>query len=207
MTDPLWYCVTGADGAGKTTQIQHLAERLERGAGKKVAVVTVWDLLLDPKTQDLVAFEEPQEVDRYLGVLGSTSRALFMFHCLYQAVDMARRKEPDVILLNSYWYKYYATEIAHGGDATDLRRITSVFPQPECTFYLRLSPEAAAERKAVLSGYESGFADPRTKEAFLAFQRPAHAALEELAAEFSWTCLDGTLDEKAITEQLLAEVG
>jgi dTMP kinase len=109
---PKLICVTGADGAGKTTQLLRIAERLENGRKQKVAVVTVWDLLLDPLTQDLIAFDEPKQVDRYLRVLGSTSRALFMFHCLYQAFDLAQRKRPDVVLVNSYWYKYYATSVA-----------------------------------------------------------------------------------------------
>lgn len=207
MPDPQLICVTGADGAGKTTQIVHLAERLERGQGKKVAVVTVWDLLLDPGTQDLLAFDEPAQVDRYLSILGPTSRALFMFHCLFEALQLAQRKGADVLLLNSYWYKYYATEIAHGGDAAVLRKLADVFPAPDRTFYLRLGPEEAAERKAVLSGYETGFADPRSKEAFVAFQRPAHAALEALAQELDWTPIDATLGQKEQTELLLAELG
>ena len=206
MSDPQLICVTGADGAGKTTQIVRLAERLERGAGKKVAVVTVWDLLLDPETQDLLAFEEPAQVDRYLSILSPTSRALFMFHCLLQALELGKRKGADVLLLNSYWYKYYATEVAHGGDVEVLRRLATVFPPPDRTFYLRLSPEAAAERKAVLSGYETGFAKPRSKEAFVAFQRPAHDALEALPEELDWTAVDANLDQKEQTELLLAAI-
>jgi thymidylate kinase len=200
---PKLICVTGADGAGKTTQLLRLAERLENGRKQRVAVVTVWDLLLDPHTQDLIAFDEPKQVDRYLAILSSTARALFMFHCLHTALDLAYRKKPDVVLLNSYWYKYHATEVAHGGDATTLRRITSVFPTPDQTFFLRVTPEEASKRKAVLSGYETGFADPRTKEAFLAFQRPAHAALDALSKELKWVELDGHAPAADQTKKLL----
>jgi thymidylate kinase len=199
-------CVTGADGAGKTTQLARLAERLENGRKKKVAVVTVWDLLFDPLTQDLIAFDEPKQVDKYLKVLGSTSRALFMFHCLHQALDLAVRKKPDVILVNSYWYKYYAPAVAHGGDPATLRRITSVFPTPDQTFFLRVTPEEASKRKAALSGYETGFADPRTKEAFVAFQRPAHTALDALSKELGWVELDGHASAADQTKRLLDAV-
>lgn len=206
MTEPRLICVTGADGAGKTTQIQRVAEQLERGHGRKVAVVTVWDLLLDPKTQDLIAFDEPAQVDEYLSILDSTARALFMFHCLHEALDLARERAPDLCLINSYWYKYYATEVAHGGDPQKLRAITSVFPEPAQTFFLEIAPEEAAGRKAVLSGYETGFAVPRTAEAFVAFQRPAHAALAALADEFGWRRLDASADPKAQSDEVLAQI-
>lgn len=206
-SEPRLICVTGADGAGKTTQIARLAQRLEREEKLKVAVATIWDLLLDPATAKKVRFESPQQVDDYLSVLGPTARALFLYHCFYQALELASKRQSDVVLLNAYWYKYYSTEVAHGGDPARLERLAEVFPEPALTFILRVDPAQAARRKAgKFSGYESGFPAKRTEEAFVAFQRRAEPVLERLAAERGWAALDGVESADALTSRILAAI-
>lgn len=196
-------CVTGPDGAGKTTQIMKISERLERKGGKKIAAVTIWDLMLDPTTGDKVLSRDPAQIDRYLGILTPTARTHFLFHCFHQALELARAKQPDLLLVNSYWYKYYATEVAHGGDPALLRQLAAGFDEPSVTFYLRVSPEEAFSRKAILSGYETGFADPKTEEAFVSFQRTSQATLEQLAGELGWIAIDGSEPADRLTELIL----
>ena len=203
---PKLICVTGPDGSGKTTQIAKLAERLERQAKLRVAPVTIWDLLLDPASKDRVAFRETAQVDLYLEVLHPTSRILFLYHCFYQALELAKTRKPDVCLINAYWYKYYATEVAHGGNSKTLLRLAEIFPEPDVTFYLTVEPHEAFRRKAVLSGYETGFADPRSKQAFVDFQRRAHLALHELAEPRKWIHLNGTEPASAVTEMIFSRL-
>jgi len=199
-------CVTGPDGSGKTTQIGRLAERLERRGKKKVAPVTIWDPLIDPQSKGRVPFESPQQVDDYLSILKPTSRALFLYHCFHQALELSKRRAADVYLLNAYWYKYYACEVAHGGDPATLQRLAEVFPEPAVTFHLRIEPAEAAKRKVRLSGYETGFASPRTKEAFVEFQHRAHRAMNDLAAQRGWVELNGTESIDALTDTLLSKI-
>jgi len=204
---PRLICITGLDGSGKTTQVGRLAERLERGGKLRVAVATIWDMLLDPAFKGRTAFRSPKEVDAFLQLLCPTARMLFLDHCFVQALELARRKDADLVLVNGYWYKYYATEVAHGGDASALLAPAAVFPEPDQTFYLRLPPEDAFERKARLSGYETGFAPERTREAFLEFQRKALAAFEAVAAGRRWVWLDAQAPIEELTETMLAEIG
>jgi thymidylate kinase len=199
-------CVTGPDGSGKTTQIGKIAERLERKGGRKAVPVTIWDLLLDPATKGKIPFRSPAEVDAYLEVLHPTSRGLFLYHCFHQALALAQRRKPDVVLLNAYWYKYYATEVAHGGDPERLAHVAEIFPEPTLTFYLKVDPEEAFRRKAHLSGYETGFANPRSKEAFVAFQKKAHDVLDRLAKQKNWIELNGTESVDALTELIFKQV-
>lgn len=207
MTNRRMVCVTGPDGAGKTTQITRLAARLARRDERKIAVVTIWDLLLNPKTAPRIGFRSPQEVDRYLEMLGPTSRALYLYHCFTEAIRYAMMDEPDLLLINSYWYKYYATEVAHGADAEKIRRIgDSVFSEPDITFYLRVSPSEAFERKAQLSGYESGFAEERTREAFIGFQEVAHRALEKEARARAFEVFDGSESADTLTDRILKAI-
>ncbi len=203
-SQPKLVCVTGPDGSGKTTQIAKLAERIERRGKRKAAAVTIWDLLLDPSVKSKVPFRNPAEVDAYLEVLHSTSRAMFLFHCFYQALELAKRRGPDVCLLNAYWYKYYATEVAHGGDPRTLRRLAEVFPEPDLTFYLKVDPEEAFRRKARLSGYECGFPKERTQGAFVEFQIRAYRALDGLSQ--GWVPLNGGESIDALTDQILARM-
>jgi len=200
-------CVTGPDGSGKTTQIGKLAERLERRGKKKIAAVTIWDMLLDPATRGKLPFRSPTEVDGVLQVLHTMPRTLFLYHCFAEALEMAKERHADICLINSYWYKYYATEVAHGGNAERIRRIADdVFDEPTLTFYLRITPEEAFNRKATLSGYETGFANPRSQEAFIAFQNKAHAALNEMAAQRRWIEMDGKESIEALTDMILARI-
>ncbi len=204
--EPPLICVTGPDGSGKTTQIARLAERLE-GRGKvKAAAVTIWDLLLDPASRGRVAFRTPAEVDSYLEILHPTSRALFLYHCLYEALRLALRRKAQVLLLNAYWYKYYAVEVAHGGSPEELRSLARIFPQPALTFYLRVDPEEAFRRKAGLSGYETGFASPRSREAFVSFQGKAQEALHSLALELGFVELNGRESPDSLAERILERI-
>lgn len=207
MTEAKLVCVTGPDGAGKTTQIARIAEWLARDGTRRIAAVTIWDLLLDPSCRAKLLFEEPAQVDRYLSLLHPTSRALFLYHCFHEALVLARKRDADILLVNAYWYKYYATEIAHGGDRVVLRELARVFPTPALTFYLQVTPEDAFERKAQLSGYETGFAKERTKDAFVRFQRVAHGVLDHLADELRWVPLDGCAPVAELTRTVAERIG
>lgn len=176
-------CVTGPDGSGKSTQVELLTRALAT-RGHSVLPCGIWDLF--EQGGEVRPFESKQDIDRYLGALDGTSRAFFLFHAMYGALDRALRERPDVVLLNAYWYKYFATEIAHGTAQERLLPLVSVFPRPERTFYLKLDPRTALGRKKRLSGYETGF---RGAEGFLPFQAKAHRALESLADE--WRVIDG----------------
>jgi thymidylate kinase len=198
-------CVTGIDGAGKSTIVDALAERL-RGPGHRVAVSAIWDPIVEPYVAGRTFFNDPSEVDPFLAQLDPISRMYFFGHVLHLSLVRAMALNPDVLVLNAYWYKYFATEIAHGGDPVALRAITSPFPVPDVTFQLVLPLAEAARRKGVFSGYESGFGPAPTQEAFEAFQPPAVAAMDLLASEFGWTIISGEQPEEEMLEQVLGHL-
>jgi thymidylate kinase len=203
---PKLICVTGPDGAGKTTQIARIAEALSKRGKKKIVAMTIWDMLLDPSTRERVGFKSPLELDSFLEILRPMARMLFLSHCLYEALDLAIARKPDVILANGYWYKYWATEVAHGGDPEAMLDLMKVFPEPVLTFCLDVSADEAFKRKAKLSGYETGFAAERTLEAFTAFQARARPSLERLAEEKQWIRLDGTEPASALSETIVKRI-
>ena len=97
-------------------------------------------------------------------------------------------------------------EVAHGGDVSTLRAINRPLPAPDVTFYLRISPTAAARRKEKFTGYETGFAPARTAAAFECFQVLAAREMDALAGEFGWIALPGEEPAAQITERLVAEL-
>ena len=199
-TAPTTICIVGGDGSGKTTQVTRLAAIFE-SRGQKVAAVTIWDALIDPAVKSKLPFERPLEIYSYLKVLDPLARTHFLFHAMHLALDLARAPTPDVLLLNGYWYKYMATEIAHGGPPTELRQLAAGFAVPDRSFYLAITPEEALRRKSHRSDYESGYAeDP---EVFLAFQRQAHQVLDTLSAELSWVHLDGLQPTATLTQAIV----
>jgi thymidylate kinase len=194
-------CVTGLDGAGKSTQVDELAARLRRD-GRSVAVSTIWDLVLDPEFAGRSLFEKPSDADGYLAMLEPTARMYFLCHSLRESLARTLARETDVVLLNAYWYKYYSTEVGHGGDPAVLRTITSVLPEPDVTFYLRISVAEAARRKGEFSAYESGFAPTRSAEAFAAFQGVVLREFEGLAAELDWVALSSDSPPGELTDRM-----
>ena len=192
-------CVAGGDGSGKTTQIARLASVFE-AKGRKVAAVTIWDAFVDPGVASKLPFERASDIYTYLKLLSPVSRAHFLFHALHLALERARSRQPDVLLLNAYWYKYFATEVAHGGDPVLLRQLAAGFPEPDRTFYLSVSPQDALSRKSQRSDYESGYG--QDEQTFLSFQRRTHDVLGALAAELSWVKFDGRSSPSEITRAI-----
>ncbi|MFD0360814.1 aminotransferase class III-fold pyridoxal phosphate-dependent enzyme [Nocardia sp. GCM10030253] len=195
-------CIAGGDGSGKTTQVARIAAEFE-AQGQSVAAVTIWDAFLDPKVSSKLPWRSPSEIYGYLKILSPLSRAHFLFHAMQLSFDLAAERGVDIMLANAYWYKYFATEVAHGGDPAILRQLTAGFPEPDRTFYLTVTPQDALGRKQLRSDYESGYGD---EEAFLTFQQRSHCALEALSEEFDWVRLDGTAPPAEITKAVLAQL-
>ncbi|MFR9751484.1 aminotransferase class III-fold pyridoxal phosphate-dependent enzyme [Nocardia sp. 004] len=195
-------CIAGGDGSGKTTQVARIAAEFE-AQGHSVAAVTIWDAFLDPKVSSKLPWSSPAEIYSYLQLLTPLSRAHFLFHAMQLSLDLAAERGADIMLANAYWYKYYATEVAHGGDPAVLRSLTAGFPEPDRTFYLAVSPKDALGRKQLRSDYESGYGD---EESFLTFQERSHEALDALSEELGWIRLDGTAAPAEITRSVLAQL-
>jgi thymidylate kinase len=168
-------CVTGPDGAGKSTLLENLQKELEGSV-----ITTIWDLLTEPSLREYLPLRSASEIDIYLSKLHSISRSLFLMHCLKQALELAKRRKPTFILADSYWYKYYATEIAHGSSKEYLDKLVSMFEPPDHIFYIDLPEEIISDRKQKYSLYECGFEKERTQEDFRCFQKKAIGELQSL---------------------------
>ncbi|WP_157777360.1 dTMP kinase [Nocardia terpenica] len=197
--DPLLICISGGDGSGKSTQVAALEKQLT-DRGIHTATAAIWDPFTDPFVAERLPFRTREDVFAYVRILGPGARGYFLFHWMRLAFDRALARSPAILLINAYWYKYFATEIAHGADPAPLRACTQGFPTPHHTFYLRITPETALSRKQDRSDYESGYGDEHT---FIQFQHHSLKTLDALSQEFSWTPLDATLPPDELTTTIL----
>lgn len=165
--------------------------------------VTVWDLLLNPNTQSYLPFKSPREVDDYLSLLTPISRAYFLLHCLKTALDLAEAERPPFVLVDGYWYKYMATEMAHGANRREILSLVEGFPGPDLNIFLEVSGDQSAARKEVYSGYECGFAEERNAETFAEFQEGVRAALDELMEDEVPFRVDTSEGPAEVTQQVL----
>ncbi|WP_419419427.1 hypothetical protein ACNVED_13050 [Legionella sp. D16C41] len=179
--------IAGVDGAGKTTLCNAL-EKLLQLQGYKVEVATIWDIL---DKNLFIAPVSKQNIPKYLQALSSQARSLFLLHGMAQAIHVAQKENPQLLIINSYWYKYYITELLHGAPRSDLDAIVKIFPKPDLVYYLDISPATLLKRKEVISAYESGNAEDR-KKGFLSFQKNALQEWDKIKQP-NWKTLDTNL--------------
>lgn len=156
-------CVTGVDGSGKSTLIKGLASALA-----PVHVATIWDLLETGSTH--LPFKSKQEVDNYLCSLTPNSRLLFLAHAMQFSIDVAYAQE-HTILIDSYYYKYFATELAYGASENLVTQLISHLPKPDTVIQLVVAQHTATKRKEFYSRYESGLSATPNHESFAKFQK------------------------------------
>jgi dTMP kinase len=158
-----YICITGADGTGKSTLIDKLKEGFEQGY-----VAGIWDIFTQHTNGQ--PFKSKQDIDTYLCALTPNARLLFLTHALSFSTQKATESNAKLILLNGYFYKYFASEAALGADKTLINNLSEYFPKPDLILNLTVNLNIAAHRKKHLSRYECGCADTATVENFMGFQ-------------------------------------
>ena len=172
--------VSGPDGAGKTTLVKSLHGRLTE-LGVKTAVASLWDLSSASELPRM--FADRDEAQRYLSRVGARSRLHFLLHHLCGALERAcAQPGVELVLFDTYWYKYLAAEVCHGAELEAL--IPAVLGLPTPIAILNLDPPSGitARRKAHFSRYESGMG-VATEETFIAFQTRLRTTLRSLVNE------------------------
>lgn len=203
MKEPQWICITGTDGAGKSSLIELLLKDQALFEGKKVKKVTIWDLFFLPKEEQHLFISSKKAVDLYLKSLSPESRTFFLLHCFAQALEIARKEAVDIALVDSYWYKYLATEVAYDGNLEQRLRLTASFPKPNFIFSLNVSVQTASQRKEHYSAFESGFPEVVDASSFTSFQHQVQAAFQQIIAKVEHTSLDGELPLLELKKQVI----
>ncbi|MDJ1505911.1 AAA family ATPase [Xanthocytophaga agilis] len=175
-------CITGADGSGKSTLINGLKKEWSYAWE-----VSIWDMLENSAGQ---IFSGKKAVDDYLCLLDTNARLLFLAHAMQAAIDKALQSDTRIIIINAYYYKYFASETVMGADRELVQYLASRMPVPDKTILLSYRPELSAVRKKRFSRYECGCRDA-TPENFIGFQTRLIAEFETYTKS-DWCILDSS---------------
>jgi thymidylate kinase len=111
------------------------------------------------------------------------------------ALLASRREWSDetIVLLDGYWMKHAASEIAYGLDEKWVEYVVAGLPLPDLVIYLRLTPEEAWLRKrGSLVSYECGMDTSCSKTSFLAHQYRISSLLDAWSERFGWVVIDAS---------------
>jgi len=196
----------GADGSGRSTQIEMLKDWLENLGYGTVNVGL--------KRSTLVA--EELEAAQQGNILSHTTRSLFY------ATDFADQLENNilpalragfVVLADRYIYTLMARDIVRGAERDWVRSLYSIALTPDAVFYIRVSPQVLVERNfrknATLNYWESGMDIGLSRdmfESFMRYQRLIQAEFRRMQAEYGFTIINGNRRARAIHAELRAKV-
>ncbi|MBI3544191.1 MAG: hypothetical protein HY075_13050 [Deltaproteobacteria bacterium] len=186
--------VTGPDGSGKSTACAAVVAALQSKYGKEsVASANIWD--------SMEGNFDKEAVVRYLGELDGAARVLFLFHALKHSVDLAQAKEPKLLLVDSYFYKYAAAEFTYGTAPKLVLGAAAGFEKPELTICLDLDAETALQRKGDSSRYESGGGK------FTEFQKKMRTHWAVLESQYGpWTHVPAADAPEVVAAKVIAHI-
>lgn len=198
--------IEGADGSGRTTQINLLSDWLER-LGYATTRVGL-------KRSKLVGRELEEAMQ------GNTLSPITL--SLFYATDFADQLEKTIIpalksdfivLADRYVYTLMARDIARGVDPAWVRDVYGIALVPDAVFYLRASPELLAERnfknKGGLDYWESGMDIQRSGDryqCFVKYHKRIQSIFGEMQELYGFESISAGRSATGISQDLISKV-
>lgn len=155
-------CITGPDGSGKSTLINQLLHQYPNS--KKIGI---WDAFTLDKNK---IFINKSSIDDYLCGLSSIARTFFLTHALLESMKNIAKSESSIVFFDSYFYKYYSSELALGTPLHIIKSLEQYFVKPDLVISLNCKVETCASRKNTFTRYECGLIDQPNEHTFINFQ-------------------------------------
>jgi len=196
--------ILGPDGCGKTTQIANLIKWVEETLGRRARSMAKRDIFDVERFPECGFFGCRYEklAHELLPMMADESRALWL---IYMNAVLIRRHPPmenEIVFLDGYWHKHYATEAALGLDKQWLLNVCSFFPEPDVTLLLDIDPRVTVARGHVHKPYESGCDFACSDEAFIIHQDKVRANLLKLAEMRGYFVLSANKSVEALFQEI-----
>ena len=198
--------VEGADGSGRSTQIERLMRWLE-GAGHATVQVGL-------KRSTLVS--EELDMAQKGNILSRTTLSLFY------ATDFADQLENSIlpalkagfiVLADRYIYTLMARDLVRGMNAQWLENLYGIALVPDAVFYLKVSPEILVQRNFAkdfsLDYWESGMDLGLSRDmfdSFIKYQGLMAAQFERLQASYGFGIIGGDRSPDEINVELQQKI-
>src|SRR5262245_10017702 len=198
--------VEGADGSGRSTQIDMLRNWLERRGSPTVNVGL--------KRSMLVSRELEQAMQG--NILGT--RTLSLFYATDFADQLENRIIPAlrsgfIVLADRYIYTLMSRAIVRGVERAWIREVYSIALVPDAVFYMAVSPKILVERNlrkhSVLDYWESGMDMHRTSNmygSFIEYQRHIQKEFKAMQELYAFETVDGNRSPRAIQHELRTKI-
>ncbi len=194
--------IEGADGSGRSTQINRLVEWLE-GCGHATIQVGL-------KRSTLVS--EELERAQCGNVLSRTTLSLFYatdFADQFENVILPSLRAGMMVLADRYIYTLMARDLVRGMDEEWLKNLYGLALVPDAVFYLNVSPEELIQRtfrkKMTLDYWESGMDVGLSRDmfdSFLKYQTLVEEQFKRLQSVYGFTIIDGHRPSNVIFGEL-----
>lgn len=194
--------VEGADGSGRSTQIERLVQWLE-GTGHATVQIGL-------KRSTLVS----EELDKAQegNILSHRTMSLFYatdFADQLENIILPALRSGFMVMADRYIYTLIARDLVRGMDEKWLKNIYGIALVPDAVFYLDVKPEELIERNFAknhsLDYWESGMdlgLSPEIFESFLKYQSMMAARFKDLQASYGFTIVDGNQSPDEVTLEL-----
>src|SRR6201988_551926 len=183
--------VEGADGSGRSTQIEMLVEWLE-GSGHATVQVGL-------KRSTLVS--EELERAQQGNILSRTTLSLFYatdFADQLENIILPALKAGFVVLADRYIYTLMARDMVRGMDEAWLKNLYGVALEPDAVFYMNVEPEELVQRSfaknLALDYWESGMDIGLSRDmfdSFMVYQTAMAKTFRYLQSIYGFTIVDG----------------
>jgi dTMP kinase len=194
--------VEGADGSGRSTQIEMLMRWLE-GAGHATVQVGL-------KRSTLVSEELDQA--KKGNILSRTTLSLFYATDFADQIEnsiLPALKAGFIVLADRYIYTLMARDLVRGMDAKWLENLYGMALVPDAVFYLKVSPEILVQRNFAkdfaLDYWESGMDLGLSRDmfdSFIRYQSLMAAQFEKLQLNYGFSIIDGDRSPDEINAEL-----
>lgn len=198
--------VEGADGSGRSTQLDLLVNWLE-GSGHATVQVGL-------KRSSLVS--EELELAQKGNILSRTTLSLFYatdFADQLENIILPALRAGCMVLADRYIYTLMARDMVRGMNETWLKNLYSIALVPDAVFYLRVSPEDLVQRNfaknATLDYWESGMDLGLSRDmfdSFLKYQTMMGQTFEQLQSTYGFTIVDGKRSVEDINADLQTKI-
>ncbi|HYR44450.1 MAG TPA: thymidylate kinase [Terriglobia bacterium] len=199
--------VEGADGSGRSTQIDLLRNWLERRGYPTVNVGLKRSMLVSRELEQAMRGN----------ILGT--RTLSLFYATDFADQLENRIIPAlrsgfIVLADRYIYTLMSRAIVRGVEPAWIRDVYSIALIPDAVFYLAVSPRILVERNlrkhAVLDYWESGMdmhRSPNMYGNFIEYQRQIQKEFKVMQEHYGFETINGNRSPRAIQNELRAKIG
>lgn len=198
--------VEGADGSGRSTQIELLMDWLE-GSGHGTVQVGL-------KRSTLVS--EELEKAQQGNILSRTTLSLFYatdFADQLENVILPALKAGFIVLADRYIYTLMARDMVRGMDEQWLRNLYGIAVEPDAVFYLNVPPEELVQRSfaknTALDYWESGMDLGFSRDmfdSFLKYQTAMQETFRKLQSSYGFTIVDGMRSAEVINAELRKKI-